>query len=485
MNPSESEGRRTMNSCMQIPRRRLLLGGGALLASLPLSACVRTPRVPEVDAAVLGAGFAGLAATRRLREAGVQTVLLEGKQRVGGRVHTLNELQGAPEGGAVEVGHSYSELLQLCREFSIPVGEGVRLPGDWAVHVRGQTIRPEDWAQSAANRLSASERSISPAMLLRHYLPQTLPVQNLDFWGDPTYTRVDIPLAQYLRRAGASEEAIRLIAVNLNCHDIEKMSWADLLRTLLIRRGETVPGTLRVSSGLGRISKGLMRVVGDSLHLGSELLSIAGGRRMFELRCANGRRWRARTVVCTLPFSTLRRVRLDTPLRPAKRALIQRLQYTDVTRVFMRSEREFWRSDGLSPNMWTDTPLGRIFPLPVDEKRQRLVAFSISKSAHILDRMIEEDPRSPLALMEKIRPASKNALEIEKVVSWGRDPMALGAFSHYSAGEVVRYARAAGLPEGRMFFAGEHTEDRIPGMEGALASGRRAAEEALQALRGG
>ncbi len=467
----------------QLRRRSLLLGSGAWLTALQLPACTRAPRTPDVDVAVLGAGFAGLAATRLLRKAGVHTVLLEGSDRVGGRVHTLYELAGAPEGGAIEIGHSYRELLQLCREFGVPVQEGVRLPGGVCLHVRGQLLAQEDWPASAANQLSASERELPPPSLLRHYLPAKLPVESLDFWGDPAYARVDISLAGYLRGAGASPEAIRLVAANLNGHDIERLSWADLLKTLLQYRRETAPGTLNAVGGLGRVSEGLAREAGDSLQLGKKLLSIEDTGRRFHLRCADGTGWRARVVICTLPFSTLRQLRLLTSLNPGKTRLIQNLQYTPATRVFFRPLSEFWQSDGLSASMWTDTPLGRVFLLPPAGGQRWMVAFSISKGAQMLDRMIAEDPRAPLSLMAKIRPASARALEIARVVSWGSNPMARGAFSHYSAGEVSRDARWMAQPEGRLLFAGEHTEVQAPGMEGALVSGRRTAREALHILR--
>jgi len=63
--------------------------------------------------------------------------------------------------------------------------------------------------------------------------------------------------------------------------------------------------------------------------------------------------------------------------------------------------------------------------------------------------------------------------------AWDEDPWSGGAFSWYGPGEMVRWLAALSRPRGRIHFAGEHTSALSATMEGALASGVRAAHEAL------
>lgn len=470
-------------------RRHFLLGSSALAASaaatLLLPSCARRPK--EVDVAVLGAGYAGMQATRLLREAGVRVALLEGSVRVGGRVHTFDHLPGRPEAGATELGNSYTELLALCRQYGIATAslEG-SYASAYALSVGGQLLSQQAWPDSDANRLSRAERNTPPQALLRRYLPRQLPIDSLDDWGGPAWASHDIALANQLRLAGASTEAIRLIAANLNGHDIEDLSWADLLKSLLVRRLNPVPGTFKIAGGLSQVSARLANKAGDSLMLGTVVREISPHAGGLEISASNGARVTARLAISALPFSTLRQVAIRTPLSEAKRAAIRGLRYTPVTRVFLRAQHPFWLDDGLPKDTWTDSPLGRIFVNPDADGDAGIGVgvFAMGPAAQKLDQVLAGGKQRALDLLHQIRPSTKGALTVEDSISWGSNPFSLGAFSHYPAGGVTAYGRAVATPEGALLFAGEHTELRSPGVEAALVSGRRTAEQALAMLRG-
>ena len=464
----------------------LLLGGGC--AALPRPGRGET----RAEVLVLGAGFAGLFAARLLREAGVHVLLLEAGQRPGGRVHTLFEL-GAQEAGAVESAPSYGEFLALCGGFgleTLPVSYPRRL----CIGVRGALVAARNWRTAPQYVLAAAERALPPHRLLSRYLPQPLPVSDWRFWGDPGRADLDIPLLTHLRRAGASQEAIRLIAANLN-GAIERRSLADLLRSALIRKMAGGGGSLRLRGGNGQLAQRMAGELADALQYGRQVRRIRAQQRGVEVQCMDGARFRADAAICALPFPVLREVELELPLSAAKRAAISGMEGLPATRVFLRAQRAFWQEDGLPPDMWTDTPLGRVFALPAaggedggaaaPEAGAQLGVLALGRAARQLDSALDADPLAPLEMLRRLRPASEGALRMERVVSWGRNPFARGAFSHYPAGGVSRYARAVAAPEGRLFFAGAHTAPRAPGMEAALQSGRRAAGEVLALLGGG
>ena len=79
---------------------------------------------------------------------------------------------------------------------------------------------------------------------------------------------------------------------------------------------------------------------------------------------------------------------------------------------------------------------------------------------------------------------AKSKLEEERVISWGNNPFARGAFSHYPAAGVNEFSRTVSQPEGLLHFIGAHSEPAASGMEAAARSGSRGAQEALDRLSG-
>ena len=147
---------------MQRPGRRTFIKTLAV-GSLAV-ACGRSAVRRDTDVVVLGAGLAGLAAARRLVAAGHEVLVLEARDRPGGRIHTAFDLPDRPEYGGVEIGDSYMRIRSLANEFGLPIEPVDR---GWfqtaTLHVNGESLDARDWPASAANRLAESERRLSPA----------------------------------------------------------------------------------------------------------------------------------------------------------------------------------------------------------------------------------------------------------------------------------------------------------------------------------
>ena len=156
-------------------RRGFLTGGGSaaiLAGAAPRSAWGRT----SADVIIIGAGLAGLYAAHRLEGAGLKCLILEGEGRVGGRLHTLRDLPGAPEAGGIQVGRGYKLLRAIADDVKVPIVEGGGA-GAGAVeartalfHINGQTVSAADWPTSSANRLAGAERAQLPLALAMHHL---------------------------------------------------------------------------------------------------------------------------------------------------------------------------------------------------------------------------------------------------------------------------------------------------------------------------
>ena len=454
------------------------LGAGALLLT---GSCARRPGAAPVDVLVLGAGFAGLAAARKLKAAGLDTLVLEARNRVGGRALTGMHLPDRPEYGAVEVGDSYVRVRTLAARYGLDIEPpDRRLFTRVALHVNGQTLAADRWADSEANRLAPAERAIPPYRLESYYLGKANPLAAATGWDSEAWTGEDRSITQVLREQGASEEALRLANVAGNHNHSDEVSALGPWRSAVARREET--GTGHFVAGAEALASALAGDLTDQVRLGSVVASIGQTGGGVRVRLDDGAEFRARHCICTLPLPALRAVRLDLPLTAEAREAMQTVPYTRVTVALFDTE-PFWEEDGLAPFMWTDTPLERLFPRVHTETGAciGLKAFINGRGTESVDAMSEQEfARMAVATIERVRPAATGRVHYLGRHAWGADRFAGGAYAAWSPGRVAWQRRAVRARAGRVLFAGEHTAVDAPGMEGAIRSGERVVDALIE-----
>ena len=198
-------------------RREFLWGlSQSALTSLVLARTLQQVAASDIKPSVLvlGAGLSGLYTALLLEAKGLAVTVVEARDRVGGRVHTLDDLPGKPEAGGQVFSEEYQRLITLAEQLQVPNEPKSPLGKEQLLYVRGQSVLTSDWTASAANQLAQTERNLLPPQLLTHYLNQNNPLEDATAWTKPNYAYLDIPLDKYLRDLGASKEALRLINSN-------------------------------------------------------------------------------------------------------------------------------------------------------------------------------------------------------------------------------------------------------------------------------
>ena len=185
---------------------------------------------PEV--LVVGAGLAGLNAALELHEAGVDVLVLEASERVGGRILTMDFDEGPVEAGATTFGPTHKRGLALLDRFNIETNVFDK-EIEFAYSVNGVLCGPDEWPESKGNRLVGDEREILPSRIDNYYMQCFLPFDGLDDWLDPQYAEYDIPFGDFLRSKGVSDEALRLVNMCVNTDDIQTVSALSLFRDAL------------------------------------------------------------------------------------------------------------------------------------------------------------------------------------------------------------------------------------------------------------
>lgn len=485
---THSSHRKQTMTIKKLNRREFLWGlSQSALTSLVLARTLQRVAASDIKPSVLvlGAGLSGLYTALLLEAKGLAVTVVEARDRVGGRVHTLDDLPGKPEAGGQSFNEKYQRLLTLAKQLQVPVEAKTSLDKELLLYVRGQSVLTKDWAASAANQLAESERSVIPPQLLTYYLNQNNPLSDAEAWTKPDYAYLDIPLDKYVRDLGASQEALRLMNFNpssfINSIETTSALWG--LRNAQ-RAKNPSKQALHIEGGNSRLPEKMAAALKSPVQTNKVVVCIRSRDTGVEVNCLDGSNFQADYAVVTLPFSVLRHVKIDPPLQGAQAEAVGELQYTTVTEIFLSVRESFWESDGYPPSMWTDTQLQSIFPnRDATGRILGLTCFVDGASAQELDAMSPEVLASFVkSELGRIRPAAAANVEIARVVSWGRDPFARGDYSHFGPGQIRRFQNKMAQPWKRIHFAGEHTAIASPGMESALESAERVASEILDRI---
>jgi len=457
----------------QVTRRSTLaLLGTAAFA--PVASPARgTPR-GDADLIVIGAGLAGLHAAHLASRAGLKTIVLEAASRAGGRVLTLDDVPGAPNAGASQVGAGYTRLRQRASELGVGLAPDTGEARDTALCVNGQVMRSSDWAKSATNPFPDTMKQVTPGSLLFRLAAAANPLKTTDDWRGTIGRSADIPASDFLKSQGINDEGLRLADIGLNANALSSYAMLNVWRTLLLFRQDAALGPAgSISGGAQRLTDAMARATGD-LRLESAVTAIEATRTGVTIHLSGGRSLKAPFALCTLPFSVLRKLAITgAPL--VQRPAIEAMPYTQIVHVYFEPASRFWDSDGLPPDTWTDGPLERLFAVRDRETglpNGLMLAWLNGNGAAWIRGQSDAGIASIIEReLPKVRPAARGPVRIVRTVRWNdENSLAGGAYMHFAPGQVAAWSDTLAVPAGTLHFAGEHLSRVATGMEGALES---------------
>lgn len=451
--------------------RRALIGAAAVAAAGAAGCGGGGPR-PRVI--VVGAGLAGLGAATALRDAGAEPMVLEARDRLGGRVHTTRALGPPVDLGAAWIhdadGNPLTEVAEEARLAT--------LPADYdAVALRrrdGGTVG-EAQAETAAAALDAVLERVAAA-------------------ADDAPPSA--PLAPALAAARAAERpppAARapldwMLGVEL---PLDLAADAAELSLAGADEGETYDGgdDLLLEQGAGALVRAL--AAGTAVRRGVAVRRVAHDGRGVTVTTAGGERLRAEGCVVTVPLGVLQAggVAFDPPLRPAAQRAVDRLGMGLLDKVLLHYPSAWWPQDAAVLGT-VGAPVGRtVAAVSLRELTGApiLSAFVGAGYARALER------RGPQAAADAVLDRLTDGFgavaarpDGVRVTRWGADRWARGAYSYLPPGAGPEDRAALGARDGRLVLAGEHTSVTRPAtMDGAWEEGRRAGRQLADALGAG
>jgi monoamine oxidase len=434
-----------------------------------------------VDVAVLGAGLAGLTAARDLKRSGADVIVLEARDRVGGRVEavTLPDGRTIQAGGEV-FGPGHTAYGELVEELGLTVEPSyVADPGEisWGL-VDGVYVGDDlPWMTEAERR---DEDRVE-----RAFVELAATVDPDDPWSHPEAEALDrMSLGEWLRAQDALPAVQRrheLASLSLSCDSPERSSLLAELRKHAALGGDGFYElerweSLRVAEGSAAVALSMAAELEAQIRYGAIVrrIEVLSGRVSLTLR--DGVAIAAEAVVCTIPAGPLRAIEIAGVSDARLRSLRSQRQSL-AAKVVAAYDTSFWQEAGQNGLAECEWLFGSTWPqsagvLSMLVPPERLSAFLASpeavRSSTVVDGLVSlygERARYPAAMLER---------------AWGVDPYTQGYIASWAPGDLTRVGPLHGTHEPPFYLAG--SDHWVAGyMEGAVRTGRDAARAALGA----
>ncbi|MQM03536.1 hypothetical protein Taro_036319 [Colocasia esculenta] len=423
-----------------------------LLAASYVSHVEKRKQTLSPSAIVIGGGFAGISAARALKDASFQVVLLESRDRIGGRVYT-----------------DYS--------FSFPVDMGASwLHGVSEENPLGPVI--------ARLGLPLYRTSGDNSVLFDHDL-ESYALFDTDGHQVPH---------QLVKKVGMVFETILKETEKLRQDVSEDMSMKEAIS--VARRTCTQSPTMvlmpdggmeeLLSGGHGLMVRGYLPVIkklarGLDIRLGHKVTKVAWGRNGAKVSVSNGKTFIADVAVIAVPLGVLKSkaIKFEPELPEWKQAAIADLEIGIENKIALHFDKVFWPNVEFLGVVSSSTYQCSYFlNLHKATGHPVLVYMPAGKLARDIEKMTDEAAAKFTFLqLRKILPDASEPIDY-LVSHWGTDENSLGSYSYDGVGKSHALYEKLRIPVDNLFFAGEATSMPYPGtVHGAFATGLMAAEE--------
>ena len=441
----------------------------------------------DADVVVIGAGLAGLTAARELERAGHSVIVLEARERVGGRVRNAHLADGTPlEVGGQWAGPTQHRILALADELGVATHQ-THVTGDSLIEYRGRKVR----YRGTVPRLNAAALAdVGQAQLKLDRLAKRVPTAAP--WTARRAAALDgQSFATWLRRNTVTRGARQLLALSIAAVWACEPEDVSLLHVLFYIHSAGSFDALIGTEGHAQDR----RFVGGSAVLAERLaaqladvrLGVPVARVTQDDAAVDVDGVRAEHAVVAVAPALAGRLRYDPPLPADRDQLTQRTPNGSVIKAMCAYAEPFWRADGLSGQAAaTDGPVRVVFDnSPPDGSRGVLLGFFEGRQARAWSPRTPEERRAILTSTLVRLFGQRAAVPAEYLeCDWSAEEFTRGCYgAHLPPGAWTAFGPALRRPAGRVHWAGTETATTWCGyMDGALESGERAAAEVTATL---
>jgi monoamine oxidase len=424
---------------------------------------------------VIGAGIAGVSAAKELTKNGIPVILLEGRDRTGGRLHSTTLANGAHFELGAQFFHGLKDnpLFPLAQKYGLEIKPYSR--EDWGLYdVDGNEIGKINLEmmlqqyKTVLRSLSSQRRADNKDRFLVRDIQDM--AKQLPLASDEKLTNLS-KLAKIISVHEFTQESLFAYKTAMNKEELQ--------RNFLVTNGyhKIIDGLLEEAKATGLLTVHLLTTVAKIHHTSSEITVTS----------TTGQTFVAHGAICTLPLGVLQQgnVHFD-PLLPAKKMqAINSLQCAVHNKVILQYNEVFWdnRSHFLilfdyEMGAWIDMINLQYFS---DQKAPIIIASIHTDLAekNFNDQQLISHFEN---ILKNMYPSTFKPLKEAYVTHWDTDPYSLGSYSFHPEGSSLDDNSEIAVPIGRLLFAGEHTYRSPSNLQGAYLSGLEAAQQAVEQL---
>jgi monoamine oxidase len=444
----------------------------------------------EADVCVVGAGFAGLSAAWRLHQAGNEVVVLEARDRVGGRSWT----EYLPDGTQIDRGCGWIGAGQD-RSYKLAAEMEVGTYPTWAEgeHVLMKNGKPTRYTGTVPLRINALQlANIGIAMTRLNQMAKKVPpeapwtAKNASDWDNRT-------LRDWLESAtapGAGREMLQASLGDLFTSDLAEVSLLGALHLLNSNEGfehlVNIKGghqEARVVGGTQAILNRVHERLGDAVRLSAPVHAVSQSGDGVKVRSADVT-VKARRAVVAVPVWLTERIWWDPPLPRDRAQLIQRVPTGEVWKFHFVYDSPWWREEGLSGQSLDTTSYVPVTLDACGPEPPPGVLFGVCGGRESRElAKLTPDARRELLVRELTARFGPKAGRLQNYIEqdWTAEGWSRGGMTtHFPPGVLTSLGHALRPASGRVHWAGTETAVRFMGtFDGAIESGDRAADEIL------
>ena len=448
----------------------------------------------EADVVIVGAGLSGMIAARKVLDAGLEPLILEADERVGGRILTQEVLPGLPvELGAQWIGDTHQRMFRLAAELGVETFPQYD-DGETSYELAGSgVLRGNEFHARFADELAELERVLRRLDELAAEVPVEAP------WLAPRAAEWDVITAgTWYDNQGLSPAArtlLEICTVGILAVPTVEVSFLHLLFTIqtcgvtsqLFAEAEGGAQTARFVGGTGEIPRRLAALIADHIVLDVPVQLIEHNADSATVHCRGGLVARGRRVIVAISPTLAGRIMYDPPLPGIRDQLTQRLPNGSAMKAFFIYDEPFWRNDGFNGQLISDVGPARMSNdtcIPGDDHGVILL-FLEGDQARTYGRLPEAQRREGLTA-ELVRHYGSAAANPEFYVDgeWSERQWTRGCYNANHGPHVwTTYGPALTTPIGVIHWASTDTATHWSAyMEGAVDAGERAAQAVIDEL---